>query len=73
MKLRVEKKGRAGKTVTVIYDLPFEESDAKALLKKLQAQLACGGSLKNSSIELRGDLREKLRSLFAKQGLELKG
>lgn len=72
-KVRLEKKGRAGKTVTVLYDLPFEEAEAKAFMKKLQNQLACGATLKNSTIELRGDLKDKLRDIFEKQGLPLKG
>lgn len=60
IKIRIEKKKRGGKTVTVLYDIPLSLKEAKALMKELQTHLACGATLKNSTIELRGDNKEKV-------------
>jgi len=68
IKVRLEKKGRGGKTVTVLFNLPMPEAEAKKLMKELQTQLACGGSLKESTIELRGDLAERVIQLLKDKG-----
>ena len=64
IKIRLEKKGRGGKTVTVLYNLPFSEEKAKTLMKALQTQCACGATFKNSVIELSGDNREKVTAFL---------
>jgi len=43
---------RYGKYVTLVVGL---ESDQKAIMKKLKAKLACGGTLKDGVIELQGN------------------
>ena len=63
-KVRLEKKGRGGKQVTVLFNLPFEESEAKQLMKDLQAKLACGGSFKDGCIHFSGDMRDKIEEIF---------
>lgn len=60
IKVRLEKKGRGGKEVTVLFDLPMEENEAKLLKRELQSFLACGATIKDSCIELRGDVRQRL-------------
>lgn len=70
-KMRLETKGRGGKAVTVLFNLDFEEKEAKVFMKSLQQQLACGATFKNSRIELRGDLRDAIEDIFLKQGLKI--
>ena len=67
IKFRKERKGRGGKTVTVLYDIPLNQEDAKALMKELQSHLACRGSLKDSTIELSGDCQEKAKEFLKKK------
>ena len=67
IKVRIEKKGRGGKTVTVLYDIPFELEEAKALMKKLQSHLACGATFKNGVIELSGDNRSRVEDFLKKK------
>lgn len=67
IKIRLEKKGRGGKTVTVLYNLSFSEEKAKVLMKALQTQCACGATFKNSVIELSGDNREKVTAFLKKE------
>lgn len=63
-KMRLEKKGRGGKQVTVLFNLPFEESEAKKLMQDLKTKLACGGSFKGGCIFFNGDMRDKIQSFF---------
>lgn len=70
-KMRLETKGRGGKAVTVLFNLPFEEAEAIALMKDLQTGLGCGATFKDGEIELRGDMRDRIAPIFAKRGLKL--
>jgi translation initiation factor 1 len=70
IKARLEKKGRGGKTVIVLTDLPMSEQEAKQLKRDLQGQLACGATLKNSSIELRGDSIDETLTLLQRLGFK---
>lgn len=71
MKMRLESKGRGGKEVTVLFNLPFTETEAKAFKKEIQTVLACGATLKHSQIELRGDVRNKVESYCQKNSIKL--
>lgn len=53
-----EKSGRAGKTVTVLsgFSETISPEELNALALKLKRQCACGGSLKEQTIELQGDV-----------------
>ena len=70
-KMRLETGGRGGKSVTVIFNLPLEESEAKEVLKAMQGAFGCGGALKESTLELRGDVRLKVEAFFAKKNLKI--
>jgi translation initiation factor 1 len=71
-KIRLETKGRGGKAVTVLFNLPFAtEAEAVNVMKTMQASLGCGATFKNNQIELRGDMRERVAAYFAKMGLKL--
>ena len=54
-KLRVEKKGRGGKTVTVVYDLPRNSTFLKELSQELKRTCGTGGTAAEDSVELQGD------------------
>jgi translation initiation factor 1 len=70
-KMRLETNGRGGKVVTVLFQLPMEESEARELLKSMQSGFGCGGAMKDSSLELRGDVRTKVEAFFAKKNLKI--
>jgi len=72
-KLRLERAGRGGKTVTVIDGLPRNAEFLATLLGELQRALATGGSAGESSLELRGDQSARLRPLLAARGFVVKG
>ncbi len=72
-KLRMEKKGRGGKTVTVVYDLPQNETFLKELAQELKRTCGTGGAVADNAIELQGDLRDRVREHLAKKGWQVKG
>lgn len=72
-KLRMEKSGRGGKTVTVIYDLPKNEEFLKTLCTELKRACGIGGAVSDDTIELQGDQRERIRPLLIKKGMTVKG
>jgi predicted translation initiation factor SUI1 len=71
-KISLSTKGRRGKAVTVIFNIPLEKEAAKTLMKDLQKALACGATLKGSTIELRGDYRDQLENLLKDRNLSCK-
>jgi translation initiation factor 1 len=72
-KLRMEKKGRAGKTVTVVYDLPRNAPFLKELCQDLKRACGTGGAVVDDAVELQGDLRDRARMLLIERGFAVKG
>jgi translation initiation factor 1 len=72
-KLRMEKKGRGGKTVTVVDGLPRNDAFLKELCQELKRACGTGGAISGGTIELQGDLRERVRELLLKKGFVVKG
>lgn len=74
---RIEKGGRGGKTVTVIDNLPKQEIFLKDLCKELKNKCGTGGTYlmsgKEGLIEIQGDKREQIKSIFDKKGFKYKG
>jgi translation initiation factor 1 len=66
------RKGRGGKTVTLVLNLPGPEADQAALLKALKAACGAGGALKDGVLEIQGDHRDKLLGLLAERGFTVK-
>jgi translation initiation factor 1 len=72
-KLRMEKKGRGGKTMTVIYGLPQNEAFLKALCQDLKRSCGTGGAVVEDGVEIQGDLRDRVRELLVIKGYVVKG
>lgn len=72
-KLRLEKKGRGGKAVTVVYDLSFEPAALEEFAREWKRALGTGGSVVGETVELQGDRRERLREILATKGFRVKG
>jgi translation initiation factor 1 len=72
-KLRVEKAGRGGKTVSVVYGLPRNAAFLKELCQELKRACGTGGTVLEGTVELQGDLRERIRELLLKKGFGVKG
>ncbi len=72
-KLRVEKSGRGGKTVTVIDGLPRNPKFVKALAGELKKACGTGGKAGDSQVEIQGDQRAVIRPLLQERGWTVKG
>ena len=72
-KLRMEKSGRGGKTVTVVYGLPRNSEFLKSLGQELKRVCGTGGTALEDGIELQGDLRDRVRTFLQKKGYRVKG
>ena len=72
-KMRMEKKGRGGKTVTVVYGLPNNEQFLNDLCGELKRACGCGGSITEDGVELQGELRDRVRAHLEKKGFVVKG
>ena len=55
-----ETKGRGGKGVTIISDLPLDEENLTELATKLKTRLGTGGTVKDGRIEIQGDHRDRI-------------
>jgi translation initiation factor 1 len=71
--LRVEKKGRAGKTVTVVAGLPRNTAFLASLASELKRACGTGGSPQEDTVEVQGDHRGRLRPLLAAKGWTVRG
>jgi translation initiation factor 1 len=69
----MEKKGRGGKTVTVVYDLPDNQTFLRELAQELKRTCGTGGAVAGNTIELQGDLRDRVREHLSKKGWLIKG
>jgi translation initiation factor 1 len=72
-RLRMEKKGRGGKTVTTVYELPRNQPFLKALAGELKRACGTGGAVVENTIEIQGDLRDRVRDLLVQKGWTVKG
>ncbi|MFN7454973.1 MAG: translation initiation factor [Pseudobdellovibrionaceae bacterium] len=74
---RIEKGGRGGKTVTVIDQLPKNELFLKDLCKELKSKCGVGGTYSMEGqfglIEIQGDKRVQIKSIFEKKSYKYKG
>jgi translation initiation factor 1 len=71
--LRLERKGRGGKTVTVVAGLPRNQAFLAGLAAELKRACGTGGTATDETVEIQGDHREKLRGLLAAKGWSVRG
>ena len=72
LRIQASRKGRGGKTVTVISGFQHKPETLAALAKKLKAQCGTGGTVKDNTIEIQGDHKQTLLDLLSKLGYPAK-
>lgn len=70
--VRLDRKARGGKSVTVMEGLQITQQKREELLKQLKTRLGTGGTVRDSSIELQGDHRDSLIAWLEKMGFKPK-
>lgn len=58
--VRLDRKGRGGKSVTVIEGLQIGTKEKDFLMKQLKSKFGTGGSLKDEALEIQGDHRDAI-------------
>ena len=66
--VHMERKGRKGKTVTLITGFVGRSSDLEELSKELKAKCGIGGSVKEGEVILQGEVVERVASLLREMG-----
>ena len=66
--MRLDRKGRGGKSVTVIEGLQLPAGDSERLLKRLKTKFGTGGAVKNSALEIQGDHCDGIMAELGKIG-----
>ncbi|MBW4621081.1 MAG: translation initiation factor [Cyanosarcina radialis HA8281-LM2] len=72
LKVQASRKGRKGKTVTVISGFQMKPESLQALLKQLKTQCGAGGTVKDNEIEIQGDHKQKLLQILTQLGYKAK-
>jgi translation initiation factor 1 len=67
--VRMERKGRKGKEVTVVDKLGLKPVDLERWCKELKQALGVGGTVEEDLIVLQGDLRERVAAVLEKKGV----
>jgi len=67
--VRMERKGRGGKEVTVVEQLGLKGADIESFLKELKNALGCGGAVEQDTLVLQGDQRKRLPAILEARGV----
>ena len=70
--IRLDRKARAGKSVTLIEGLIMPQQEIEALLKEIKAKLGTGGAVRDTSLEIQGDHCGILIQMLEKMGFRAK-
>lgn len=72
LKIQASRKGRKGKTVTVISGFQTQPEVLAALVKQLKTQCGSGGTIKDNEIEIQGDHKQKIWQILTNLGYKAK-
>ncbi len=72
VRIRRETQGRKGKTVSVIHGLPLDAPGLDDLARTLKQRCGSGGSVKEGTIVIQGDHRERLVEELSRHGYTVK-
>ncbi|MBQ6244790.1 MAG: translation initiation factor [Bacteroidales bacterium] len=70
--VRIDRRQRAGKQVTLVEGFVGSQADLAALAKTLKTKCGVGGTAKDGEITIQGDLRDKVVSLLTGMGYNAK-
>ena len=68
-----ERKGRAGKQVTIVADFVVPDDVLRDVAHRLKVACGVGGSARGGEILIQGDHRDRVRTLLKEMGFKVKG
>lgn len=72
LRVQASRKGRKGKTVTIVSGFQAKPETLADLLKKLKTQCGAGGTIEENEILIQGDHAQKLVQLLTQMGYKAK-
>ena len=72
LKVQASRKGRKGKTVTVVSGFQTKPEILADLVKQLKTQCGTGGTVKDNEIEIQGEHKQKILEILTKLGYKVK-
>lgn len=72
VRLMRDRKGRGGKTVTVITGVPGNDAALSTLAQQLKKLCGSGGTIKDGAIEIQGDHCDKVQTKLVELGYKVK-
>ncbi|TRU66455.1 MAG: translation initiation factor [Microcystis viridis Mv_BB_P_19951000_S69] len=72
LRVQTSRSGRAGKTVTIVTGFQCQTETLTKLLKQLKAACGTGGTVKENTIEIQGDNRQKILQILIESGYKAK-
>ena len=72
LRVQASRKGRKGKTVTLVSGFQVKPETLATLLKQLKTQCGTGGTVRENEIELQGDHKQKLVQILTQLGYRAK-
>ena len=67
--IRLERKQRGGKEVTVIEKLELPARELETWCRELKQALGCGGAVEGATIVLQGNLKQRLPAILSARGV----
>ncbi|MGC9502872.1 translation initiation factor [Baaleninema sp.] len=72
LRVQATRKGRKGKTVTVVTGFQAKPETLKALSKDLKSKCGAGGAVKDDTIEIQGELVDRVVAFLKEKGYPAK-
>ena len=72
LRIQATRSGRKGKTVTIISGFQHKPETLSKLLKQLKAKCGTGGTVKENTLEIQGEHKQKLLEILTKLGYKAK-
>lgn len=72
LRIIIDKKGRNGKTATIIEGFEIDQKEVEDIAKKLKQRLGVGGSVRDGEILIQGERKDAINNILKELGFKTK-